>query len=365
MKKIISIIVIFISLCICLPAWGQNVGINATGNAPHPSAILDVESTSKGMLIPRMTTAQRALIASPATGLLVFDSTTGSFWFKSAKNWVELTDKSDTIWTKTGSVVYVNNGENVGIGTSSPSTRLEIDRGTDIANGTGGYLQMGATSNPNLAIDNNEIQARNNGIASNLYMQLGGGYVGIGTNTPEVKLQVTNGTDVSAISGGYLQLGSSSNLNLAFDNNEIQARNVSEVSPLYLQSNGGNLQIGALTAPSVDVHINNGKLVKSGTGNFNMMPLCYGSINYDGTIYNATPNVSVRKGSHGGEYFIRCDGLSDLTVTMATLTGPLSEGKTIALSYISTPTREVEVMIYDTRLDMEFNNSFSFVFYNP
>ena len=86
MKKIISIVVIFISLFICLPASGQNVGINATGNAPHSSAILDVESTTKGMLIPRMTTAQRASIASPATGLLVFDNTTGSCWFKGAKS---------------------------------------------------------------------------------------------------------------------------------------------------------------------------------------------------------------------------------------------------------------------------------------
>ncbi len=220
-------------------------------------------------------------------------------------------------------------------------------------------------SNTNLAIDNNEIQASNNGIASNLYLQLAGGYVGIGTNTPEVKLQVTNGTAVSAISGGFLQLGSSSNINLAFDNNEIQARNVSEVSPLYLQRNGGDLQVGALTAPSVDVHINNGKLVKSGTGNFNMMPLCYGTINFDGTVYTATPNVSARKGDHAGRYFIKCDGLSDLTVTMATLTGPLAEGKTITISYISTPSKEVEVMIWDTRLDKEFDNSFSFVFYNP
>jgi hypothetical protein len=183
MKKIISILVVFISLCICMPASGQNIGINATGNAPHSSAMLDVESTTKGMLIPRMTTAQRAAIASPATGLLVFDNTTGSFWFKGATSWFELIDNSDTIWTKNGATVYVNNGENVGIGTSSPDTRLEIDHGTDIAGGTGGYLQIGASSNPNLAIDNNELQARNNGIASNLYMQIGGGYVGIGTNT--------------------------------------------------------------------------------------------------------------------------------------------------------------------------------------
>ena len=365
MEKNPLCLMILTSLCLHLPAVSQNIAINATGNTPNPSAMLDVQSTTKGMLIPRMTTGQRTVILSPATGLLVFDNTTGSFWFKNATKWVELVNDSDTTWTKNASNIYVNNGENIGIGTNAPDIRLEVDHGTDIATATGGYLQLGASSNPNLAFDNNEIQARNNGIASNIYMQVGGGYVGIGTNTPEVKLQVSNGTDVSAISGGYLQLGSSSNINLAFDNNEIQARNVSAVSSLYLQNNGGNLQIGSASGTNTDAHINNGKLLKAGTGNFNMMPLCYGSINFDGSIYNATPNVSSRKGNHNGEYFIKCDGLSISTILMATLTGPLAEGKTITLSYISSPTEEVEVMIYDTNLGEEFDNSFSFVFYKP
>ncbi|HET6768220.1 MAG TPA: hypothetical protein VFH08_12495, partial [Chitinophagaceae bacterium] len=50
----------------------QNVAVNTDGSAAHTSALLDIKSTSKGMLIPRMTTAQRTLIASPATGLLVY-----------------------------------------------------------------------------------------------------------------------------------------------------------------------------------------------------------------------------------------------------------------------------------------------------
>ncbi len=94
----------------------QNIAINATGTSPDASAMLDVQSTSKGMLVPRMTTVQRTAIASPATGLLVFDNTTGSFWFKNTSKWVELIDSSNTTWTKNVSDVYLNNGENVGIG---------------------------------------------------------------------------------------------------------------------------------------------------------------------------------------------------------------------------------------------------------
>ncbi len=43
--------------------------------APDPSAMLDVQSTSKGFLPPRMTTAERTAISNPATGLLIFNTT--------------------------------------------------------------------------------------------------------------------------------------------------------------------------------------------------------------------------------------------------------------------------------------------------
>ncbi len=53
----------------------DNVAINATGASPDPSAMLDVSSTSKGLLMPRMTTAQRDAIASPADGLMIMNTT--------------------------------------------------------------------------------------------------------------------------------------------------------------------------------------------------------------------------------------------------------------------------------------------------
>jgi uncharacterized protein (TIGR02145 family) len=46
------------------------------GSTPDPSAMLDVQSTSKGVLMPRMTTTQRNSITAPATGLVIFNTTT-------------------------------------------------------------------------------------------------------------------------------------------------------------------------------------------------------------------------------------------------------------------------------------------------
>ncbi len=74
----------------------DNVGIN-TGN-PDPSAQLDVNSTSRGVLIPRMGIAQRNNIATPATGLMVYqtDNNPGFYYYTGAQ-WVSLSG-----WNLTG-----------------------------------------------------------------------------------------------------------------------------------------------------------------------------------------------------------------------------------------------------------------------
>jgi hypothetical protein len=70
MMKLVFVTFLFISLTGSLN--GQSVGINNDGSSPNSSAMLDVSSTSKGFLPPRMTQAQRAAIASPAAGLMIW-----------------------------------------------------------------------------------------------------------------------------------------------------------------------------------------------------------------------------------------------------------------------------------------------------
>ena len=69
----------------------DNVAINATGASPAASAMLDVTSTDKGLLIPRMTSGQRTSISSPAEGLMVYDTGTDSFWYyHPVDGWTEI-----------------------------------------------------------------------------------------------------------------------------------------------------------------------------------------------------------------------------------------------------------------------------------
>ena len=68
MKKLFILLAIFTTIV----AKAQSVGINADGSAANSTAMLDVKSTTKGFLPPRMTAAQRDDIESPATGLIIF-----------------------------------------------------------------------------------------------------------------------------------------------------------------------------------------------------------------------------------------------------------------------------------------------------
>jgi hypothetical protein len=91
MNKKLHFLIALISLVfLCNPDLSaQNVAINATGAAPNGSAMLDITSTTMGILIPRMTTGQRIAIGTPATGLKVYDTTTGTFWYYNGTVWVE------------------------------------------------------------------------------------------------------------------------------------------------------------------------------------------------------------------------------------------------------------------------------------
>lgn len=141
------------------------VGVGTT--TPDASAALEVQSTTSGVLIPRMSTTERDAIASPATGLMVFNNTTSSFQFYDGTAWSEVAPSAiDSTWTKdaTNSLISLTNtsdgttarsGNNVfvitdagrvGIGTDSPSGHFEVSStaGTnvDIVAGGNGRPQM-------------------------------------------------------------------------------------------------------------------------------------------------------------------------------------------------------------------------------
>jgi len=91
MKKRILRVLLFLLTAAPFTADAQNVGINETGALPAGSAMLDVSATNKGLLIPRLSRAQKFLIPTPANGLLIYqtDDTVG-FWYYEQSKWVPL-----------------------------------------------------------------------------------------------------------------------------------------------------------------------------------------------------------------------------------------------------------------------------------
>jgi hypothetical protein len=75
----------------------DRVTITSTGqvgiaqNAPVASALVEMVSTTQGLLLPRMTEAQRDLIATPAAGLLIYNTTSNKLDIRVAAAWEEIT----------------------------------------------------------------------------------------------------------------------------------------------------------------------------------------------------------------------------------------------------------------------------------
>ena len=111
--------------------------------------MLDVASQNKGILVPRMPTAQRIAIASPATGLLVYDTDTNTFWYYD-NGWMELGGGGNSLSlsdadndtkvqveenpdedkirfdTQGSERVVIDETGNVGVGTSNPIEKLDV-----------------------------------------------------------------------------------------------------------------------------------------------------------------------------------------------------------------------------------------------
>ena len=91
------------SIMLSLTPWAQNVGINTDGSLPHASAMLDIKSTDKGLLIPRVSLISESdisTIANPRLSLLVYNTNAAltdgeGFYFWNGTLWSKLATRSN------------------------------------------------------------------------------------------------------------------------------------------------------------------------------------------------------------------------------------------------------------------------------
>ena len=84
MKKILILIAYLLSIA---PGFAQT-GISTDGSQPDNTAMLDVKSTNKGLLPPRMTTTQMNGIPAPPEGLMIYNTTVNSICWFNGTSWV-------------------------------------------------------------------------------------------------------------------------------------------------------------------------------------------------------------------------------------------------------------------------------------
>jgi len=145
MKTAIFFLFFFIGIGWCA---AQNIAITDESNyRADSSAMLDVKSVKKGLLIPRLTMAQRDSIKSPANGLMIFqtDSLPGFYYFFSSPQkalWSQVLSEKDACWKRNAAgsqTTLLNAGDFVGLGLSDPKANLHLE-GNDgfVATGTFG-----------------------------------------------------------------------------------------------------------------------------------------------------------------------------------------------------------------------------------
>ena len=172
MKRLILLYAIAILLGI--RSFAQTgVAINSTGNDPDNSAMFDVSSTEKGILIPRMTEAQRTAIALPAKGLLVYQNDgSDGFYYYDGSEWTRLAG---------GTVTDVNASAPI-VSTGGTSPVISISAATTSTAGS-----MSAADKTRL---DGMVSSQWTSSGSNIYFSSGN--VGVGTATANAQLQLSN-----------------------------------------------------------------------------------------------------------------------------------------------------------------------------
>ncbi|PCJ83511.1 MAG: hypothetical protein COA57_11050 [Flavobacteriales bacterium] len=191
------------------PIYAQNVGINGTGAAPDTKAMLDVVSTTRGLLIPRMNQVQRDAILTPTTSLLIYqtDATPGYYYYDGGA-WVRLFSGSESSdWSLSGNAGIVA-GNFLG-----PTNSADLNLRTN------NVERMSVEANGDVIMD-----------ATTLFIDASANRIGMGITTPQRQLHLHGSTTFN-----YLHITNSSTGSTTTDGMDVGV--VSGEGRLFLREN--------------------------------------------------------------------------------------------------------------------------------
>lgn len=145
MKQIFILFVVF--------SINANAQTGIGTSTPNASAKLEVAATDKGFLLPRMTAAQRGLIPSPATGLLVYQTDVeAGFYVNTGIPVTPVWTRVNMDWTRTGNDISYTSGN---VSTSGNLTGGNVS--TSTISGFGANVASISAAYPLTAADNGKI----------------------------------------------------------------------------------------------------------------------------------------------------------------------------------------------------------------
>jgi trimeric autotransporter adhesin len=261
MKNLFCLFILALSMSV-----NAQVAINTDGSLPDNSAMLDVKSNAKGILLPRMTLAQRNAITSPAVGLMIYqtDNTPG-YYYNSGTSAIPAWVISGTGsgWGFTGNsgttsgINFIGTTDNVPL-TFKVNNQLagKIDQFTE--NTSLGYQSLNANTSGSF-----NTSLGSHSLFSNL---TGSRNTAIGQSTLSSN---TTGTDNTAIGSGALSYNTTGNENTAV----------------------GNISLYFNTTGSYNTAMGKHALMSNSGGNSNT------AIGYTALIYNSTGSSNTATGS--------------------------------------------------------------------
>ena len=220
-------------IAISLNVFAQNVAINTTGFAPDASSMLDIVSTDGGILIPRMTLAQRDAINSGtfATGLLIYQTdNTAGFYYYDGSAWSRLV---------TSSAAYVfENALTESAGTVKFGGAL-----------TGATTVTLGTNNMVWNLDNSGTFDIQEGGSSAFFVNTNG-RIGMGINSPSYRLDLRTdesygSLQLSGATGSYFVLSDDNAPEAIFitsgiDDESLEIKTLTAGADIILRSNDGS-----------------------------------------------------------------------------------------------------------------------------
>lgn len=237
----ISSLVFFTFFIFSVKSFSQGVGISESSITPDASAILELRSTLRGLLIPRMTNAERTTLAATAVqGLLVYDRQDNLFYYYNG-GWQAILSGASPLGVSSGGTgVTTFGGTNTLLYTTSANTL------SSIATANGGILNTSATGIPSISA------TPTLGVAGSVLGTLS--FSGSTSGTISVRPQATAGTynfnlpTTAGSSGQVLQSGGGAAAAMTWSTPTYPS--ASGTAGQLLRSNGTNNLYTTLTFPN-------------------------------------------------------------------------------------------------------------------